>query len=303
MLKKKKLCRGAAAVAAVVLAASVLAPVITREGEKRADIVFIDVGQGDAIHLRTPEGKNILIDSGGSSHYDVGKKTLLPYFLKNGVGKLDLALITHLHQDHYGGLISLSEYIKVDKLGIYEGNYLRQDVIAEETGLSPEQFAYLGKGDKIMLGEEIWVEVLWPAKRSESEYASLLEQEGDENSSSLILKIHWQGTAILITGDLGIEGEEEIIKEMKKVGRLEGLRADVLKVGHHGSRYSSGQEFLEAAAPRIAVIQVGKNNFGHPHPDALERIENAGAVIRRNDLEGAILIDILGSDIRIRSMI
>ncbi|HML38878.1 MAG TPA: MBL fold metallo-hydrolase [Bacillota bacterium] len=252
-----------------------------------ANLVFVDVGQGDCLHIRTPGGKNILIDGGGSVNYDVGKKVLLPYLLKNGVKSVDLAIATHLHTDHYQGIVGLARNMEVKKLGTYAGNVLREQELVEETGLEKGDVLYLSAGDRIPVEKDIWIDVLYPEKKTEEEYQALLSDEADENRSCLFMKVYYKGITVLMTGDIGMEGEEEIMALYRDNPEI--LDVDILKVGHHGSRYSTGDLFLQEVNPEIAVFQVGKNNFGHPHPTTIEKCSKKGIIIYRNDLNGAIL--------------
>lgn len=282
----------------IVIAAFI--PLIMNEDHVTADIVFVDVGQGDCMHVRTPSGKNILIDGGGKTDYDVGKNILLPYLLKNKVSKIDLALVTHLHDDHYKGIASLCNLMTVERLGIYEANILKQDDILEETGLNVDNIVYLNKGDKIRIDEDVWIEVLYPPGYCKEEYKDILNE--DENEYSLIMKVNFKNISILNTGDLGFEGEDKIV-EMYSGHKENVLKADILKVGHHGSRYSTGDRFLDEVSPKLAVIQVGNNNFGHPHSDVIDKLRKRDIMVYRNDLGGAILIQIKDKGIHLKTML
>ncbi|WP_425754997.1 DNA internalization-related competence protein ComEC/Rec2 [Ihubacter sp. rT4E-8] len=220
----------------------------------QANVVFVDVGQGDCVHLRTKHGKNLLIDGGGSARYDVGKKTLKPYLLKNGFGSVDLAAATHLHMDHYQGLVELSACYPVRRL-VTEGK----------------------RGDVLRADEDAWVEILWPdCQNPEIE---------DENMNSLIFKIHWYGVTVLITGDISTEGEAMLLEKYQGTNVL---KCDVLKVAHHGSAYSTSDAFLEAVKPSIAVIGVGRNHYGHPSEKILAKLKEKGIPVFRTDLHGAV---------------
>jgi competence protein ComEC len=267
---------------------------VTRNDYRDADLVFLDVGQGDCLYIHTPEGKNLLIDGGGSMSYQVGEKILLPYLLKKGVRTVDLAIATHLHDDHYLGLKELSGRMKITRLGLYEANRIREKEILSGTGLESQNLLYLGEGDRILIEPDIWIDVLYPEKRDDGEYQRLLREEKDENKSSLILRVYYKGMTVLMTGDLGFDGEKELIG--RYAGDSEALRADVLKVGHHGSGRSTSAPFVAAVAPRLAVVQVGaENRFGHPQPATLARL--AGAGVLRTDRDG--LIEIAGDGQRL----
>lgn len=274
----------------------------TDKGYHRTALTFLDVGQGDCLHIRTPGGKNILIDGGGNSNYNVGKKILLPYLLKNGVSSLDLAIVTHLHDDHYLGLTQLSDYLKVEKLGVYAANRYGEEEIAEDMGIGNQDILYLAAGAKIHIEEGIWIEVLYPEPKSSRAYKDLYFHEEDENKSSLLLMLHYKDLKVLMTGDLGFEGENRILKAYEK--QQQRLNAHVLKVGHHGSKNSTGDDFLDTVAPDLAVFQVGKNNiYGHPHGSVLEKCENRDIMIYRNDLKGAIILDRQEQTWQVRTML
>ncbi|MDR2131753.1 MAG: DNA internalization-related competence protein ComEC/Rec2 [Clostridiales Family XIII bacterium] len=264
---------------------SLCAPGLARD---ESALVFVDVGQGDCLHIRTPAGRNILIDGGGSVNYSVGEKTLLPYLLKNGVSRIDLALVTHLHTDHCQGIAELARALPVERLAVYEGNRPRGAEIAEKMGVPDDRVAYVYAGERVRLDEDVYVEILFPERQDEAVYERLLADE-DENKSSLLMRLEYRGVSVLMTGDLGFEGENAILGSPYASGRL---RSDILKAGHHGSRYSTSDDFLAAVAPRVAIIQVGKNTYGHPHPDVLEKFETAGARVFRNDTDGAVLLRI-----------
>ncbi|MDR1043140.1 MAG: ComEC/Rec2 family competence protein [Clostridiales Family XIII bacterium] len=315
----------AVACVGVVLAAAITfaSPVCRQD---RSSLVFVDVGQGDCLHIRTPDGRNYLVDGGGSVDYNVGEKTLLPYLLKNGVGRLDGILSTHLHTDHWRGLCELSEHMDVGNVYIYEGNVVRAGEIvtegkagvvregeivaggATDGGMDAkggERFAdgddgtavrlgrgsvrYIAQGDTVTLGESVRVDVLYPPRRTAEEYRRAADEEdagkGDENANSLIMRIDYDGVTALMTGDAGEEAERALLASS-------ALRSRILKVGHHGSKYSTTDDFLAAVAPDAAVIQVGRNTFGHPTAEVLDKLRRDDIMVFRNDLRGAIMFTI-----------
>ena len=252
----------------------------------KADVVFVDVGQGDCIHFRTEDGRNYMIDGGGSVDYNVGKKVLMPYLLKNGIRRLDGIFVTHLHADHYKGAAELCREGMAEKLFMYEGNKVKIDEILEETGLKEDAVNYLYKGQTVRLSEKTYVEVLWPERRSDREYAEMAETEADENESSLVFKLTIGSAAIITTADVDEECQRKISRQQRGL-----LDCDVLKVAHHGSKYSYCDEFVKAASPDYAVFQVGKNNFGHPNQGVVENYRGSGIMIYRNDEDGAVAFD------------
>ena len=225
----------------------------------------------------------------------------MPYLLKNGVRSIDLAIVTHLHDDHYLGIAQLAKNMKIQKFGTYEANRFREQEILSDTNLKKQNMLYLSGGDRIQIEKDIWIDVLYPEDHSDEVYKELISEETDENKSSLFLKLHYKGLTVLMTGDLGTDGEQEIMNAYRD--HPEMLTADVLKIGHHGSRYSTSDEFLEAVDPEVAVFQVGKNNFGHPHPTIIDKCTKKGIIIYRNDKNGAIIFTYDENQWNIDSMI
>lgn len=262
---------------------AILSGIALEDEFKDMGIIFLDVGQGDCLFIETPTGKTAMIDSGGSASYDVGSKTLLPFLLKNGHGKLDLAIVTHLHQDHYGGFKTLSREIPIGGLVLYEGYESQKPNIVSESGFNANQLIFSRKGDSIKLDEEVSIEILYPEIWEEG--AQYLPE--DENQMSLVLMVVYNGIRILMTGDIDQEGEEKVINALDDKEKGD-LKCDVLKVPHHGSKYSMGGSFIEYTNPDCAVIQVGKNNFGHPSSSVLEKCMERDIIVFRNDLQGAI---------------
>ena len=223
-LRKNRLRIGQALLA-IFLSISLIAAAC-RSPFDQADLVMVDVGQGDCLHLRLAGGKDVFVDGGGKEGTDLGKKVLRPYLLKNGRRDLDLALVTHLHTDHYKGIRELSRVFPVRK--------------AMTKGV---------RGDAFRIGPECRVELLGPEAGDQ-------DQE-DENRNSLIFRITLKGKVILVTGDLSEEGERLLLERYRGTGKL---RADILKVGHHGSRFSSCSDFLQEVRPEVALIGVGRKN-------------------------------------------
>ena len=270
----------------IVAAFFLLAALVFTTEDKRFaefELIFVDVGQGDCLHIKTPSGKNILIDGGGSLERDVGKEVLLPYLLRNRITSIDLVVVTHLHEDHYGGIRSLSGLLPVSRFGVYKEAGMSILELSEDTGLPEASIFSLASGSRIVVEEGVEIDILYPpGGRDDIE---------DENHNSLIVRVSIEGISVLMTGDIGFEGEEALM-EIYGRGEDSGLQTDVLKIGHHGSRFSTSEEFLESVAPQLAIIQVGKNNFGHPHRDVIEKLEKRDIIYFRNDRQGAIMLNI-----------
>ncbi len=250
------------------------------------------------MHIRTEDGRNYLLDGGGKIDYNLGKKTLKPYLLKNGVRRLDGAFVTHLHTDHYKGIAELCQEGMVNKLFLYEGSRNKTEQICRETGLSADDLVFLHAGQTVSLGDADpakntpeRIEVLWPEAGERSGASLQKNGEEDENETSLILKIHAGGMRLLATGDVDAACEDRLAAKYR-----DGLKVDLLKVAHHGSRYSWSDAFAKYAEPQAAVFQVGKNNYGHPNGEIIAGYEQAGAGIWRNDLQGAVGFSCRGED-------
>jgi len=292
---EKNASRIISTIVAVVIALSLIIP---EDVYQEADVVFLDVGQGDCIHIRTPSGKNILIDSGGSSQwgdagesrrYDIAERVLLPYLLKNDAGHIDLALVTHLHDDHFQGLCSLSKKMSIDQVLMGSAYRSQEDEIMEKLNVGAGSIIYIEHGDKINIESGVSIEAIYPADSSET---LNIEEENDMN---LVFLLDYFGCRILITGDLTGIDEAGILEKNP------GIKADILKVAHHGSRFSSTDAFIDAVDPDFAVIQVGKNNFGHPSAQVIEKLKKKGIIIMRTDQDHGVLFDIDKSG-RLRSM-
>lgn len=257
------------------------------DGFSKTGIVFVDVGQGDCLHIKSGS-RHYLIDGGGSLSYDVGENTLKPYLLKNGVRKVEAAFVSHLHTDHYRGIASLCRRGMVRYLCTYEGNRSREKEILAETGLMPERIIYIKAGDRISLAGDGSVTVLSPASRED--VTGYQENNDDENKNSLIMRVECGGISVLMNGDISAEAEMELVRKFtSKDGASAGLlECDILKAAHHGSKYSSCDEFVEAVQPEIMMFQVGSNNYGHPDKSLIEKCLKKGIMVYRNDTDGAV---------------
>lgn len=252
---------------------------------KNLKIHFIDVGQGDSTLIITPHNKTILIDGGGSSNsdYDVGKNTLLPYILDRGIKKIDIIIISHFDDDHVGGLFYILKEIKVEKVIIgkqFENceNYEKFMEIVKEKNIKVIE---VKSGNRIKIEKNLYIDILWPTDKEITENVL--------NNNALVFKLNYKDFSILFTGDIEEVAEKKILKLYSKSEKI--LKADILKVAHHGSKTSSTEEFLDLVKPKIALIGVGKNNkFGHPNEEILERLEDLNCKIFRTDLNGEISI-------------
>lgn len=245
-------------------------------------IFFIDVGQGDSTLIITPDKKTVLIDGGGSDSFDVGEKVLLPYLLDRRILKIDYVLISHFDTDHCGGILTIMEKVKVKNIIISEQaehseNYERFKKLMIHKKI---RLIEVKKGDKIKIGRYSEFKILFPTSR--------LLSENPLNNNSIVAQFNYNNFKMLFTGDIEKLAEQQILKTEKAE-----IRADILKVAHHGSKTSSIPEFIKAVRPKIALIGVGKNNtFGHPNQQTIKNLENIKCRIYRTDLQGEIIIKI-----------
>lgn len=253
-------------------------------------VVYLDIGQGDAIFIQTPRGKNILIDSGEGktpdSKYlrtaDAADRVIFPFFRQIGVTHVDIMMASHPHSDHMGSMHELisSRNLTVGQLWI--SGFIQNTVANKKLLKSVERrkVPVLAPNPaelpiKLDLGQEIAAYILCADPNAE-----------DANNSSMILKLTYGHVTFLFTGDAEIDAEKSCAVRWGHT-----LKSDVLKVGHHGSRTSSTQVFLNQVKPEVAVISVGSyNTFGHPHEPPLKRLEAIGAKIYRTDEQGGIFI-------------
>ena len=247
-------------------------------------IYFVDVGQGDSTFIVTPKNETILIDGGGSlgTDFDVGESTLLPYILDRGYKKIDLMFVSHFDQDHIGGLFKILEELNVEKVCISKQeedseNYQKFLNIVKSKNI---QVLVVKKGDKIVLDNNLYFDILWPNDKQ--------IEENKLNNNAIVMKLNYNNFSTLFTGDIEKLAEEKILEIYKNSNILE---SDILKVAHHGSKTSTTDEFLNIVKPKIALIGVGKDNmFNHPSNTTIEKLENIGIKIYRTDLNGEISI-------------
>ncbi|MCF7906821.1 MBL fold metallo-hydrolase [Patescibacteria group bacterium] len=255
--------------------------------ESELRVIFLDIGQGDAILIQT-KTKNILID-GGPDREIIYK---LDQYIAAHQRKIDLMILTHPDGDHLNGLVEVLRRWPVDNFletGIKGSSpaYLDLQRLISERDL-PVYYSVNLK--KIVLSPDLEMEILWPLNSGNN----LIKE--DPNSLSLVLKLSHQDNTFLLTGDADHEVEEKILDIYPC---LESL---VLKVGHHGSKYSSGLSFLQKVKPTYAVISVGQdNNFGHPSLRVLDNLQQVSAQVLRTDQKGDIIFESNGQNLNLKT--
>lgn len=286
--------------AGILLAFNILCwnQVFILAGNSSLKVVFFDVGQGDAVFIETPEGHQIIIDGGPDSSLLQKLNERMPFWDRT----IDLVVLTHPEKDHMTGLLSLLERYKVDYFlwtGVVKNdaqNRKLAEILDKIQKPAPAKFfaglsGFLpyGKkpltakivtviaGDKIKT-ESLLIDILHP-------FENLSGQEPkNTNDTSVVLRVIFGKSEFLFTGDIGFSVESKLASKF-------GLSSDILKVAHHGSKYSTSNDFLSAVGPDIAVISVGKNNsYGHPTQEVLQRLAVHNAEVLRTDQKGDITI-------------
>jgi competence protein ComEC len=244
------------------------------------EIHFIDVGQGDAVAIRTPADRWILVDAGPRDEgFDAGERRVLPFLRSRGAERVEALVLTHPHADHVGGAPAVLGALPVGRVidpGLPAGTPWYLDALrAAEARRVPWSEAREGR---TLALDGVVVEFLWPRPGS-------LDFVADANKISAVIRVRFGGFSALLTGDAGEEEEAAIL------ARNPGLRAQLLKAGHHGSRTSTSAALLDAVRPGLVVISAGRRNrYGHPAPETLRRLEARGIAVARTDREGTVSV-------------
>lgn len=277
-------------VAGTALASAIWWPVLVR-GPGVMELHVVDVGQGDALALRTPRGRWVLIDAGRSwQSGDAGRRAVVPYLKARG-GSVALFVLTHPDADHVGGAASVLAAVRPARWwdpGFVHGSeaYRRALEVAADVGV-PWRRAHAG--DSLWF-DDVLFRVLGPDSATVAAGRSA-------NDASLVLMVQHGAVRMLLTGDAEREEEEWLLQRWGN-----GLAAHVLKVGHHGSRTSSGEAFLDAVRPEIALVSVGADNrYGHPAPGVLARLRERQVQLLRTDRDGSIVVRSNGSSVHLET--
>jgi len=242
---------------------------------EKMEAVFFDVGQGDAIFIKTPQGHQILIDGGPDSAVLEKLAENIPFWDRD----IDMIISTHLDKDHLFGLLEVLKSYKVDNIvwsgisketaGAGEWQKLKEE---EKTGEGAKE-EIVAAGQMIVAGD-VRLSVLYPVGDS--------GPANGDNDDSLVIRIDRGQNSFLFCADIGAKGEKEMVDSAKNIS------AQVLKVSHHGSKYSTSQAFLDKVSPRFAIVQVGKNSYGQPAEEVLTRLQKSGITTLRTDIDGDI---------------
>lgn len=245
---------------------------------QRLKVSVLDVGQGDAILIQTPEYHNILIDAGPDSVVIDQMGGRMSFFDKT----IDLFILTHPHRDHYGGILDVMQKYEIKKVlltGVVSGDPMYLDFL--EKARKRSELVFVQNHQDVQVGPNLYLDILYPFKNR-----SLVGQDvHNKNNTSIVARLvrrhsdEWEALAML-TGDAEVEEEREILLSGQDV------TSNILKVGHHGSRTATSDAFLVAVDPSTAVISAGiDNKFEHPHPETMEKI---GHLDVRQTMGGAV---------------
>ncbi len=287
--------RPIAAILAVALAAPTAAAHVAPRLRTTTRVTFLDVGQGDAALVELPGAREILIDAGGlpGTALDVGEREVAPYLKARGVGPIEIVVLSHPHPDHFGGLPAV--------LGRHPVRDLWDNGQGEAEGLDPVHAAILrrvrGRGARVLGPADLCgrprfiggarLDVLGPCPAHDTGWGP--------NDNSLVVRLEVGDVRFLFPGDVEAAGESWL--------QARDVRADVVKVPHHGSRTSSGPALVSAAGAHVAVISSGRRNrFGHPAPEVVRRWEGAGTTVLRTDRQGAVVVETDGRTARIETV-
>ncbi len=282
--------RKAAIKSAVVLCLTVMVavPVADRFIFKNVEVTFLDVGQGDCTVITDYNNNTYVIDAGGNSYYDEGENTgeryVYPYLQYKGTEEIDILFISHPDYDHAMGSLELMDKCSVSKIVFADFDYEESELydrLIRKAKHKDIEIVYISEGHKFIEGDLVF-ECMYPEKY----------MEGDDNEGSMVIKFTYKDFSALFTGDLGIAQEVNLMDN--------NIKADVLKVAHHGSAYSTSEEFVEAVGCKIAVIQAGKNNiYGHPSEEVLERLEDKEVFVTGYD--GAVTVKTNGKGYSVKT--
>ena len=268
--------------------------------QKDLKVTFIDVGHGDSILIEFPKGKKMLIDGGGlyEDRFDTGKNVIAPFLWQKKIRRIDTLVLTHPDPDHFKGLNFIASQFSIGQF--WENGFetqsetylqlketLREKKIKTQS-LNEETLPRLINGVEIsVLNPPAWNAVLRKVPNA-----------SDLNNSSLVLKLQFKNVSVLLAGDIEMEAEGWMLRKGYP------LRADIIKVPHHGSSSSSSPLFLEKVKPVYAILTVGERNIGRlPHPEVLKRYERLGTEIFRTDRHGAITVITDGESIEVKTFL
>lgn len=251
-------------------------PALSRD-ESLLTLHFLDVGQGDAAAIRTPGGHWVLVDAGPrDERYDAGSRVVAPFLARAGARHISAVVVSHAHLDHVGGVPAILERFPVDAV-LEPGDLVADasyDAFLAAVAASDARWMPVRAGAAFVL-DSVWFRVIHPD-------TSWTQWGLDLNEDSAVLLVEYRDFRALLSGDAGWDAEQRLLGSVGQV--------DLLKVGHHGSATASGTPWLSELDPDVAVISVGRNRYGHPSREALDRLRAAGSDVWRTDRDGTITV-------------
>jgi competence protein ComEC len=276
------------AVGTVVLIVSAPAAERTRPVPGRLRVSVLDVGQGDAILAQLPGGESLLVDAGGSSAvFDGGRRIVTPAVWALGTRSLTWLAVTHGDRDHVGGAVGAAEALGPREVweGVATAGDGERAALRRTAARQGIAWRTVLAGARVEAGG-VSIEALSPPVPD-------WERQRVRNDDSIVLRLRYGRVELLLTGDAGVDVESGL-------DGLGTLPIRILKVGHHGSRTSTGDALLARFRPQVALISVGRGNaFGHPAPDVLQRLVAGRAEVFRTDLDGAVSVETDGRSVRV----
>ena len=268
--------------------------------QKDLRLTFIDVGHGDSILIEFPKGEKMLMDGGGlhEDRFDIGKRVIAPLLWKKKIRRIDTLVLTHPDPDHLKGLIFIASQFSIGRFWdngyqTESESYLQLKKILGERKIKTQS---LDEETPPQMINGVEISILNPSawKTTQNKVQNLR----DLNNSSLVMKFRFRDISVLLAGDIEKEAEERILRKGYP------LRADILKIPHHGSSSSSSPPFLERVKPVYAILSVGERNIGRlPHPEVLKRYLQLGSKIFRTDKHGAITVTTDGENIKVNTFL
>lgn len=258
-------------------------------------IYFADVGQGDCALIRTPSGQNIIIDGGGSINDDkgsfAGERIVVPLLYNLNMTHIDLMIASHGHMDHIGGLRTVLDKVKVESLVVADAPDIELKELTNKANDIGIPVIHMKEGDILYEEEGLTLKALYPLKE---EWLMPRDSVTNANELSLVVRLDYGDFSALFTGDIGIETEKRLLDDNVDI------RCDLIKVAHHGSKYSSDEDFLDEVNPNMAIISVGRNTYGHPNPETLDRFLTQETNVFQTNENGGILVEVWEKEDKVR---
>jgi len=280
--KLQRLVIPAAALQLLLLTILIAHPLSSGRADGQLRVDFLDVGQGDSALVTMPDGTTLLVDGGGRPSFSttndasrrIGETVVSEYLWWRGLSEVDYILATHADADHVDGLNDVLKNFSV-----------KAALVGPQTRLETRTHVETIQAGDVMRFGEVEMDVLWPP----------VEGGGSDNNNSVVLRLKLGERTILLTGD--------IEKATERVLTQQFLKADVVKVSHHGSKTSSTHDFVRATKPRFAIISVGRNSmFGHPHKEVVQRWESNGAAVMTTGEYGTITVRTDGHNLDVKTL-